>query len=48
MSETLERKEINTEDVEDICEKCGGDVYNVLVGDEVYRHCEDCGFGIQQ
>lgn len=48
MSETLEQKEINTEDAIDTCEKCGDEVYNRLVGDEVYRYCPDCGFGIQQ
>lgn len=48
MSETLEMKEINIEDAIDECEKCGGEVFNVLVGDEVYRYCPDCGFGIQQ
>lgn len=49
MSETLQQTMTKLHDETiDVCEKCGEEVYNKLVGDEVYRCCPDCGFGIQQ
>ncbi len=39
--------EPQTEEIDE-CEKCGGEATNKLVGDEVYRWCPDCGFGIRQ
>lgn len=32
----------------DRCERCGEETHNILVGDEVYRNCPDCGPSITQ
>lgn len=36
------RPEIEVDD-EMVCEKCGGEMAERLVGDEVYDRCVDCG-----
>lgn len=32
----------------DTCEKCGLEVGQKMIGDELYRNCPDCGIGIEQ
>ena len=39
--------EIETEDMA-ICERCGDEVGSILIGDEIYSNCLNCGTGIAQ
>jgi len=32
----------------DTCEVCGEEVGQIMVGDETYRNCPNCGTGIEQ
>lgn len=32
----------------DTCERCGEETITILVGDESYRSCPDCGTNIAQ
>lgn len=32
----------------DLCERCGEEVHSIMIGDEIYRNCPDCGTSIQQ
>lgn len=49
LNEGLEYPPRTPDDKEfDACERCGAEVIIVLIGDESYRKCPDCGIGINQ